>query len=200
MNNTNTDLELQYTILLTPDGTTLKIVETTDAYSTTNVGGYGTVNPVVGDVTDVALEIVSDGSAYTFASADVPDLPDDAAENVTVITSDQLGQDTGVQLPDGILTLTFTYSGTFNSVPFIAENTIYKGIAPSLECCYAKLITKVSTGNCGCSSQEEGYKTAMKLRTTIDAFYQAATCNDTDRAQELLAQGQFICEDCDCGC
>lgn len=200
MSSTNTDLTLKYSVTLTPDGTTLKFVETTDEYSASNTGGYGSVNPDTSDVTDVALEIVNQGEEYAFDDSDLTGFPDDDASEVVSITSDMLGGDTGDQIPDGILTITFTYTGTYLSVVFTTETVIYKGIATAVECCYDKLIASVTAGTCNCESQEEAYKNVVLLRSTIDAFYNAASCNETERAEELLSQAQQICEDCECNC
>lgn len=200
MSSTNTDLTLKFSCTVTPDGTTLKFVETTDVYGASNTGGYGTINPEPSDITSVALEIVCQEKEYSFDDSDLTGFPDDTATEVVNITSDMIGQDTGEQIPSGILTITFNYTGTYAGVVFTTETVIYKGIAISEECCYDKLIASVTAGSCNCESQEEGMKNVVLLRATIDAFYNAAACNDTARAEELLSQAQQICNDCECNC
>lgn len=204
MANVNTSLELKYKTLLSADGVSLSIVETTGVYSNTNITGYGTTNPVVGDVTGVELEIAANDSTYVYdlssTEIDLTVWPDNSSDEIVVIESEDIGQETGSQITDQVLTLTFSYTGTFNAVSFTAETVLYVGVAPALECCYEKLLNLIDAHDCGCDDADLYYTKAVKLRATIDAFYNAAACGDVDVAVELLSQGNFICTECGCGC
>jgi len=208
--NINTSLIPKFKIFQSSDGINLNIIETTGLYDiNTNQGGYGTINPDVADVSLVQLTITVANGTYTFTndpnSVTYPTildgyLPDDASTNLLQIASSYLGQVAGTQLTDQIVTLVFTYTGTFNAVTFTAETTVYFAANAQLLCCYDKALSKASTGSCGCENPDEFKVKVNTLSALIKAYVYAAECDDVCNAEDLLSQAQAICCEIGCNC
>lgn len=205
---TNTTLYPNFDIFPSKDGTKIYIVEVTGLYdATTNVGGYGGVNPDAADVLPVITVTDAAGVEYIF-EADVssdPDLTgifaDDSSTNILTLDASVLGGVSGEKITDQLFTFEFDWSDALNDpAEWSSVTTLYYGSAAQLRCCAQKFLAQISSGNCGCDSPDQANATYCQLIATIDSFVWAAECNDITSANELLLQAQKICRDKNCGC
>lgn len=206
----NTTLDLKYEICQSDNCRWLIFNETTGAYNaTTNPGGWDAteaVNPDWNNATSASLIVTTpDGDSFTFF--DDPaffwneggDFPTDDSTLQYVITAEMLGFDSGDKLPDGMYTFTYAVEGAINSDTYTSSTTCKKLVTCGLDCCLQKLAKEAAKDTCdGCKDNKQS--ALLKMSAKLLAAKAAAACGMENRANKLIKELNWLCNNYNCNC
>ena len=206
-------LAQSFTYELSSDAHTLVMTDTTGAYNaTTNPGGYGGVNPAVGDFSAMTVTILRPDPETLLPTNSVtidvyPTLPSSSSGTFDLTALLIEGAD-GV-LPDGWyeLTVSSTYDVGAETTVEVVNNKL---IFDTAECCIDNLIVSAE-GDCGCEGADEKnaklalsvvYLYALNKRINdaeeiIESIIDE--CGDYTRGVEMIKYLQDVCDNDGCG-
>lgn len=189
----------------TTDQLYVVVNELTGTYdASTNLGGYGAPNPIVGAALSAQLIFtkLGDTTSYTvniFTSG----FPTTDKTKTVSIPYTSFGGAAGDKMPNGIWNV--EYIVTFpNSIT--THNDFYFAFVEGLSCCISKTrqevpVPKNFSCKCTCGGQEKCSKCKTITIATLGALYDAICplleCDKLDKASEVIAYLQAWC-DCNC--
>lgn len=190
-------LQLTYSIKFSGDCQNIILENTTGAVSASNVTGYGTPNPAVGDITSATVVItLPDGTVLSSLPLTHPTVPPDAPA-ITIFSATDLGL---ASIPEGIYKFTISESTIGSESAF--QDTYTKVISTlnycSTQCCLDKLIASLDLSDCECN--EGNLKQVNKMNYYLLAAKDAASCNKANKANKLLKAAQDLCSQKKCNC
>lgn len=178
--------------------TDITTFDTTGVYGVTNLSGYGTPNPEVGDMTDAAVVfhltdtttyLPNDDNLATFDSSTTPPafptLPNTTNIGFTV-TGEDLGYGVDAKIPDGVLQADYTVTGGGNVYAY----SKFILIDATVRCCLSKLAL---TDGCNCGAGKTKFERGW---AALDAAHASMECNDITSAAKNLSRAISICGGC----
>jgi hypothetical protein len=189
-------IELNFCATLKANGEILNIEDTTGAYSTTNIGGYGTPNDTSASAQTAVVQIWKrneDGAYGDMTEVDVyPTLPSDSGGDID-IDADDAGQ--SETMSDGVYKIKYKIASAI--APYTYDTTQYKSFHPAIDCCYQNLALKQVNCSCNCADVNDKL-TKMTLQF---ALLKRAECSgDLDAIQKYINYITRLCDSCGCGC
>jgi len=195
MPQTNTDLELNFSICEQDGCRNFSLVDTTKIYNViTNPGGWTDPNPELSEVDTCTLDIelpddtVITLNILTLFGGLIPNL--DNSE--VVITATDLGLSD--KLPDGIYKFTYTCTGSTiggEDIGWISSTSKYFFFTCQTQCRTDKMFGLIKTEECS-SCKDTILKDVINAQIYIDAAHKAAACTKLNMAEKLLARANFI--------
>ena len=195
-------VSLNFTLTEASNSLSLSFYETTGAFATDNLGGYGLPNFTIASAQTATLSLLTNLSATPVLINLFPSsFPTTDDTQVYTITNTILGYGTG-KITDQIMPVTYTVTGIFNSVPYTLTKLKYIGIFNDLECCKQKLLAKAAKDSlkCSCDDKKEcscGCKDIVWQATRFDTLFTSmedALCDgDIASARCTFAELQKIC-------
>ncbi len=193
-------LALDFEVCESNDCLSIQFSETTGLYDiTSNVGGWSSPNPSIGNITSATLTILFpyNSSIQTVvipSSLLYPTFPTTSSTTAYTIDSSTLAIGNGLQLPDGLYTFTYQVvgsEGTFTKIKYIL-------LSCQVKCCVSKLLAQVPTCDCDCDS--ELIETAIMAKFWLDALCAAGQCGNTTAVNEILDILDRYCDWSSCNC
>lgn len=202
-----TNLQLGIHLCQTNNCKTLKLSETTGVYNiSTNPGGWGSPNPIIGNATRVRIEVLTPSTTtYNFDSdPGDPDyfpallplgtyFPDDTGTLEFQLTASNLGG----SVADGIYSVTYKVYGTISGNDYIETVTQTFLLTCNIRCCIDKLFSIASQSDCSDCKNEKLDK-ALEAESFLKAAEYAAACGKLNMAKKHLAKAQWICSTKNC--
>lgn len=193
-----------------PDYSKFQFLDTTGAYnSTTNVGGFGTPNPLVNEVLIMSMAITKPDTTTFLPSTNPLDIytkdvhfgsVGGVLPNLTGVLQDvtalELGYTNGKLVP-GIYYVNIQGSGTsIEAGDFTFNQQYYIYSDGSIDCCLTKmLLSGKITDCCGCGG-DNPVKSAMVGKMYLKAAGFAFKAQSYNKAAEFLIQAQEVCDGC----
>lgn len=171
-------LELSYQVCLQECCKQIQITDTTYLYSVDNLGGWGYPNDLRSSVVSATLLLTDPNSVdYTIdITAEV------LADDVIVITSDEIGLTADTEIPSGIYYFTITVD-TGTEYTFDITKLFYC----TEEKRFHKLMGEYNPTDCGCGcSEDKTLEKILDIWTYLQVLKDAACCGKTDKFTELL--------------
>jgi len=174
------------------DCSTFVLTNSTGDYSAlNNPGGFGTPNPDVADILTCTADItLPDGTVFTDVVCTLPSVGTETEFDATdfSLTGD---------LPEGVWTINFKMTDTSGYFYTIQKSILFYC---SVQCCLDKAIADIelSTDCTDCNTKK--IDTVDLINTLILAAVYAAQCNKPKKAQKLLDNAIFICNQRNCNC
>lgn len=177
---------------------TLYIQDTTYAYSTENVGGWGATNVETVNIDLATIAYTTPGSS-TQVVIDVTAI----VNSQTTVSGEFSLAELSITPLDGVYS--FEYTLTVGAESVMYSTSIFSSCV--VECCVNKLWTKVaqeaiSSDDCGCTegSKESYSKKAMVAQSLLFALRNGVSCNDMTGKENTLKKLQRLCklENCNC--
>lgn len=193
-------LQLKLEVVQSDDLKTLRVTETTGIYnSVSNIGGFGSPNPTVGEVLTATIQFykrASDGQLTAYNLVNVyPALPSQNNGFID-ITGEDIGFGVGSTIGDGIYEIVYTVTGVSGAAfTYILTTNVY--ITGAIECCWKNMSLKVSQCKCGCDKLEDKFNDfTLNVRLLGSAI---SDQNDTV-IQSYIDSLTNLCQSSGCGC
>lgn len=185
-------LQLSVT-LSTSDCSNLVFTETTGLYSSGNLTGWGTPNPLISNATAASIIITTpSGSQFTFPILN-NGFPN-AINGTYSIPSTSLGMSTSLQ--DGQYSVVYIITVLVSGIPFIFSTTDVEFVACNLECCIDRLLNNIGDWSCDCSKDaKDKYLNAFGIFQQIQ---HSIECKDFNTTTKLLSIGNKLCKNLNC--
>lgn len=173
---------------------TLVIRDITGEYDVTdNLGGYGTPNIEIGDVTGSSILITIPGSNTPITISNPSGLP-------TLDTTFEYEVSTSVlsPIPDGIYKIEYIITAGDDTYSYGPR---YFFFTCNVECCVFKLFSQIAqTTDCSCESNI--IKNALYASTLLDGLKAAKDCGNITAVNNILNKLTEMCglTSQDCGC
>ncbi len=197
----------------TADRLAVSFSELTGAYSLSNLGGWGSPNPVIADnILSAVLNFTRLGETITYPiNVYVPPSTIQNLSFPTIDTSQKLvipyslfGGAQGAKLPNDIWAIEYLVQ-TIDGKTIVV--TIYAALIKGIACCISKLrqnVTVPKSVSCTCRGVCKCDWKEIKCIATLNALYDSICplieCGKLSRAQEVIKYLQAYC-DCNCkGC
>lgn len=169
---------------------------------TTNPGGWGTPNIDPSGVTDVVLTLLyPDG-----VTSDVIDSTDTTRyatlmANITGATTFPFElyvftSLSGTSFPDGIYTITLTYTAT--ATTYTANSYMLSDCL--VACCVDNMFAQLPNKMCDTCNYTEFLNNALLAKALLTALRASASCADSTKTDAILKSLQKICAWADCAC
>lgn len=180
--------------ITTPDCLNLIFNETTGVYSTSNLTGYGTPNPLITAATNATLSVITPSAAYFFPlfSSGFPSFNTNSSYS---ISSTSLGFSNGLE--DGLYQFVYTVTITITGVPTIFTLTQNFYITCNLQCCIDRMLLNLDSSECDSCNEEETDK-YIKAFGILQQIYHAIECGDLTTASNLSNLGNKLCKNINC--
>lgn len=202
-------LRPNFNVCLSDDLKSFKFYDFTKAYSaTTNPTGYGTVNPATTDVTNAYIEVTLPGTNVVVSiqikgGTIVSDLPTTDTTKYFTVTNVLLGLTSSDKLPDGVYTIGYRLTGTYNGDAFEESNSCKRFFTGQVELCLDKKLVALEApdSDCGCSDPDSEINKVNKLLVLLTSAIYAASVYKINKATKILEYVTDICnnepcEDC----
>lgn len=189
------------------DGLGVVISDTTGQYSPTNLGGYGTINPDLADVTACSADFtIPDSTTYqlsnppTIITIDLFALGFPAISTIT-IPNTAFGLSSTSVLPDGWYNADVTMTATTvdGDVTSTADDDFV--ISYSARCCVDGAIAEHAT--CTCSNFDATDVKIIRMDMAVDVIDYLVECDKLVQAANTLAYAKQQCAalaNCGGGC
>lgn len=162
----------------------------TDTYNALNLGGFGSPNPEISDVTAATVILtLSDGTVTD--AIDVYDTLPNLNDILFEYTNEDAGLDAATPFPDGITS--WEYSVTLSDGTEITNNG-YQVVLCQLECCQKRL------GSADLSCSKSKMKKFIEVSDYITKIKFSAACGNTTAVTTLLEKAQRLCAGTSCSC
>ncbi len=170
---------------------TIKFVDSTNLYSTSNTGGYGEANAVEGsaNVTE-ALITVYDSDSEVLFEYDVTD------QFPVAITGDLIFEEYEYALPDGEFEVVYTITTDLNAV--LTYSTYYLNTC-NFECCMDQLIATIPSKICANRCDTDYIDEVLTIEGLLYGYMCASQCDKPTIKAEIEKRLERFC-DFQCNC
>jgi hypothetical protein len=171
----------------------LNFTEQTGAYdAVSNPGGWGTPNADTSDATTAKIFVWIPGATTAVEIDLFPEsFPTTNTTQAYNITASVLGLGSGAVLPDGVYTVQYVVTGTFEGEVFSYNTSQTFVIICAVQCCVDKMFLALDP--CGCSCGDDALMKALWAQALLEQAQHAACCGQIDNFNTLLAQVNKIC-------
>lgn len=180
-------LQLSFQICQSNTCDALTFVETTGAYSATNLTGWGAPNVALADATSAILTItLASGNIYTIDLLATTYFPTDDRTFEYELTNSDFGYTDGGKITDQLITFTYTV---------IADGTTYtqtirQGFYCQVQCCVYSMFKDL---NVTCDSCSQSKTKAIDAYLLLKGLMYSANCGNTTNFNSQLATLQKLC-------
>lgn len=172
--------------------TTLTIKDLTGAFSFSNTGGYGSINPELASVTAATLDITTSNGTKYHVDVLSNSFPNIVNGEVTLGASNFPSG-----FSDGLAQITLTLEGSELGIPWRVQKVFTLFITATVRCCVDKLAANVkSWDNCCENTNAKTFVKAYNMLVNIN--YLAKECCFFTKATEVLVQLQNLCKSNNC--
>ena len=181
------------TIPLHNDGVSFKMTETTGAYdASSNTGGYGSPNPLVGSCTG-ALVPVDLTNSVTYDSITIT--PSET-NGITYITTSLLQVSTVAisTIPDGVWEFTYTVNDGATDYTYTARTLVIK----SINCKMADLALKYADKSCNCCNSNTFREKFVEAHARYQALIGGRICGNITQINEAITELEIFLNDLNC--
>ena len=200
-------LQISISVRGSTDGLGVVFTDSTGLYSSTNLGGYGTINPDVSDVTAYSVDFtIPDSTTYqlsnppTIITIDLFALGFPTISTIT-IPNTAFGLASTATLPDGIWNADATATGTTVDGAFSSTTDADFALYYNARCCSDGKIAEHAT--CTCTKFDATDVKIIKMDMALDVVDYLVECGQIAKAGNVIAFAKQTCaqiENCDSGC
>lgn len=180
-------LQLSFQICQSNTCDALTFVETTGAYSATNLTGWGAPNVVLADATSAILTItLASGNIHTIDLLATTYFPTDDSSFEYTLTNSDFGYTDGSKIDDQIIKFVYTV---------IADGTTYtqtirQGFYCQVQCCVYSMFKDL---NVTCDACSESKTKSIDAFLLLKGLMYSANCGNTTNFNSQLATLQKLC-------
>jgi len=175
------------------DNKSIVFTDTTGAYSTFNMHGWGAPNYDLSDVLDVEILVKTpDGTTYSLSMADLsPSLPNDS-DGTFHIHMGFLGGTQGDPMVQGVYEFEYRILVNDGSAGGFLISVRHYGLVSSIiKCCVHKMLANLDIcDDCPCGEDKSN---ALEAYTLYKAMLYAYSCGSVTKANKMAAQVHKLC-------
>lgn len=190
-------LQPKITFCSASDNKSFRLFDISGLYnSLNNTAGYGVVNPDVADIATAVIGIILPKTTETININAFSTFPTLDEEKPFVILNTDLSLGAEGTIPIGPINITYTLTGTFNSIPFTVSGNFTFLISGSTECCLDKKLRdlQIEDCDCGCEDCKDSKVTQLaNLMILLDGAIANASCGKKNKAQKTI---DYVDEQC----
>ena len=187
---------LDFNICSSKNCKSIQFTETTGTYSTSVLTGWGSPNDVHTGAEAATLAITPpDGNTYTinlFTSG----YPTNTVNQTVIIPNTSIGFSSGEKLESGWYEFLYTVTRT-TATAFSYTQTKRFFITCQTDCCVAAMFADIADTECT-DCQDDKIDFAMQAYALLEAAKEAGRCGQEDKAENLLALVEKMCNDTNC--
>lgn len=186
---------VQLNISIQEERNSIIVNECTGFYSIKNIGGFGTINEKIEDITDAFIEIQppSATSKYPFKVKTFPNFP-----NKELISYEILPVDVNAQeIESGEWKFKYTVEFTDPKTGKVTTRTAYEAavLTKNVECC----IDKMTSGKLRIDAlNDPKQKLIIELSNMLEGVKQLIECGQYGKANETIEYLKSHCKCCGC--
>ena len=186
-------IKVNFKIVEACDSKSILFTDTTGAYSSANITGWGAPNPLIGTVIDVEIIIIApDGNTYVISMADISgDLPSDS-NGIFNIHMGYLGGTMGATIQQGIYSVEYRVIYADGSVTGqLVSKRKYVLATSVIKCCVHKMLASLDMcDDCPCGEDKSN---ALEAYTLYKAMLYAYACGSLTKAGKMATQVNKLC-------
>lgn len=180
-------LQLSFQICQSNTCDALTFVETTGAYSATNLTGWGAPNVALADATSAILTItLASGNIYTIDLLATTYFPTDNTSFEYALTNSDFGYSDGGKITDQIIKFVYTVIADGDTY----TQTVYQGFYCQVQCCVYSMFKDL---NVTCDSCSQSKTKAIDAYLLLKGLMYSANCGNTTNFNSQLATLQKLC-------
>lgn len=180
-------LQLSFQICQSNTCDALTFVETTGAYSATNLTGWGTPNVALADATSAILTItLASGNIYTIDLLATTYFPTNDTTFEYELTNSDFGYTDGGKIDDQIIT--FTYTVIADGTTY--TQTVHQAFYCQVQCCVYSMFKDL---NVTCDACSQSKTKAIDAYLLLKGLIYSANCGNTTNFNSQLAILQKLC-------
>lgn len=181
-------ISLDFNICLSGSCNTITFTETTGAFSSTNIYGWGSPNEATSSAQTAVLEITDPTGVVTSINLFInsPAFPSSSNTNEYIITPSSIGS-TEEKFSDGVYYFKYTVTRT-SATAYSYSQVVQKLFYCNAKCCVESLFADIDDFECDCNAVklELAYK-ADKLLTGLKYMSKCGQVNDFNELLDVIS-------------
>lgn len=178
MASPSNNFQLNFNVCVVNNCSQIKFTETTGAYSTSNLGGYGTPNIDISDVVSCYVDVTSPSGELVTINMITAGFPSSVSLD-RILTLNMLAVSA---ITDGKWIITYRII-TDTELKYTVTKT--KLFYCNSECCISQKLANLEITDCDCCKEDKSYADYVLTKTMLDSLKNAAKCGDMESFDKI---------------